>query len=103
MPIDPALCQPFKDRGIKVAVLYTTYFAIAPPDAPFTDDTYGLFVQPYNAGPYQPSLNSIIAQNMQACASPGLYFEISPTLDIPTAMQQLFRASLATIGPHLKS
>lgn len=103
MPIDPALCQSFKDRGVKVGVLYTTYFSLATPDYPITDQYYQQFVMPYNPGPYQPSLNSQIAKNMQACASPGLYFEISPTLDIPTALQELFNAARSTIGPHLKS
>jgi Flp pilus assembly protein TadG len=110
MPIDPALCQPFKDRGVQVGVLYTTYFSLATPAYPQTDPYYQEFVMPYNSGPYQPSLNSQIAKNMQACASPGLYFEISPTLNIPTAMGQLFNAATSTlgpktstIGPHLKS
>jgi Flp pilus assembly protein TadG len=103
MPIDPALCQPFKDRGVKVGVLYTTYYSISPPNVPQTDPYYGDYVMPYNPGPYQPSVNSQIAINMQACASPGLYFEISPTLDIPAAMALLFKAALSTIGPHLKS
>lgn len=103
MPIDPALCQPFKDRGVKVGVLYTTYFSLATPDYPQTDRYYQGHVMPYNPGPYQPSINSQIAMNMQACASPGLYFEISPALDIPTALAQLFKAALSTIGPHLKS
>jgi Flp pilus assembly protein TadG len=103
MPIDPALCQPFKDRGVQVGVLYTTYFSLATPDYPQTDPYYQEFVMPYNSGPYQPSLNSQIAKNMQACASPGLYFEISPTLDIPTALAELFKAAVSTIGPHLKS
>jgi hypothetical protein len=26
-PIDPALCATIKDRGIRIAVLYTTYLA----------------------------------------------------------------------------
>jgi hypothetical protein len=103
MPIDPALCQQFKDRGVQVGVLYTTYFSLATPDYPQTDPYYQQFVEPYNPGPYQPSVYSQIAKNMQACASPGLYFEISPTLDIPTALQQLFKGALSTIGPHLRS
>ena len=28
-PINPALCTTLKDRGIKIAVLYTTYLASA--------------------------------------------------------------------------
>jgi hypothetical protein len=97
MPIDPALCAPIKARGVKIGVVYTTYQPIP------IDGYYDEFVAPFNPGPYQPSTNSQIAQNMQACASPGLYFEISPTLDIPTALQSLFKKAVAGLGtPHLQ-
>jgi hypothetical protein len=97
MPINPALCAPIKARGVKIGVVYTTYQPIP------TDNYYSMYVNPFNAGPYQPSINSQIAINMQACASPGLYFEISPTLDIPSALQKLFKKAVAGLGtPHLQ-
>lgn len=74
-----------KDRGIKIAVLYTTY--LAPP----TDGRYMTWIDPFNQGPYGPSINSQIARNMQSCASPSFYFEVSPTDGISQAMTALFR------------
>jgi len=88
-PINPALCQKLKDRGIKVAVLYTTYLNLP------TNEWYNKWIAPFNAGPYGPSPNSEIALNMQACASPGLYFEVSPTDGIADAMNALFRKAIA--------
>jgi Flp pilus assembly protein TadG len=88
-PIDPALCTTLKDRGIKIAVLYTTYL-----DLP-TNAWYNSWIKPFNTGPYGPSPNSEIAINMQSCASPGLYFEVSPTQGISDAMNTLFQKAVA--------
>jgi Flp pilus assembly protein TadG len=88
-PINPALCKTLKDRGVKIAVLYTTYLNLP------TNDWYNTWIAPFNAGPYGPSPNSQIAQNMEACASPGLYFEVSPTQGISDAMTALFRKAIA--------
>jgi hypothetical protein len=79
-PINPALCTALKARGIKIAVLYTTYLALP------TNSWYMSWINPFNPGPYGPSPNSQIAQNMQSCSSPGLYFEVSPTQGISEAM-----------------
>jgi len=88
-PINTALCKTIKDRGIKIAVLYTTYLALP------TNDWYNTWIAPFNAGPFGPSPNSQIAQNMQACASDGLYFEVSPTQGISEAMNALFQKAIA--------
>ncbi|CAN5147335.1 pilus assembly protein [soil metagenome] len=88
-PINPALCTTIKNRGIKIAVLYTTYLALP------TNAWYNSWIAPFNAGPYGPSPNSQIAQNMQSCASPGLYFEVSPTQGISQAMNALFQKAVA--------
>lgn len=88
-PINPALCTTLKNRGIKIAVLYTTYLALP------TNAWYVAWITPFNAGPYGPSPNSQIAQNMQSCASPGLYFEVSPTQGISQAMTTLFQKAVA--------
>ena len=88
-PINPALCTTIKNRGIKIAVLYTTYL-----DLP-GNTWYSDWIKPFNAGPYGPSPNSQIAQNMQACASEGLYFEVSPTQGISEAMKALFQKAIA--------
>ena len=88
-PLNPALCTTIKNRGIKIAVLYTTYLALP------TNAWYNSWISPFNAGPYGPSPNSQIAQNMQTCASPGLYFEVSPTQGISEAMNALFKKAVA--------
>ncbi|HEY1311050.1 MAG TPA: pilus assembly protein TadG-related protein [Pseudolabrys sp.] len=88
-PIDVSLCTAIKKRGIKIAVLYTTYL-----DLP-TNAWYNTWIAPFNAGPYGPSINSKIAANMQACATPGFYFEVSPTAGIPDAMNALFQKVVA--------
>lgn len=88
-PINPALCTTLKNRGIKIAVLYTTYLALP------TNAWYNTWIAPFNTGPYGPSPNSEIAINMQSCASPGLYFEVSPTQGISDAMNALFAKAIA--------
>jgi hypothetical protein len=65
-----------KDRGIKIAVLYTTYLPLP------TNDWYNDWISPFS---------SQIAANMRSCASPDLYFEVSPTQGIPEAMTALFQ------------
>jgi hypothetical protein len=49
------------------------------------------WIAPFNVGPYGPSPNSQIAQNLQSCATAGYYFEVAQNQDIGTAMQQLFQ------------
>ena len=88
-PINPALCTTIKNRGIKIAVLYTTYLALP------TNSWYMSWIDPFNQGPYGPSPNSQIAQNMSSCASPGLFFEVSPTQGISQAMNALFQKAVA--------
>ncbi|MGJ4949438.1 TadE/TadG family type IV pilus assembly protein [Bradyrhizobium sp. HKCCYLS20291] len=88
-PINPALCTTLKSRGIKIAVLYTTYLQLP------TNNWYMNWIDPFNAGPFGPSPNSEIAQNMQACASDGFYFEVSPTQGISDALQKLFDRAIA--------
>jgi Flp pilus assembly protein TadG len=88
-PIDVALCTAIKSRGIKIAVLYTTYLQLP------TNSWYMTYIDPFNKGPFGPSPNSEIAQNMQSCASSGLYFEVSPTQGISEAMNALFKKAVA--------
>ena len=88
-PINVALCTSIKARGIKIAVLYTTYNQLP------TNSWYMSWIDPFNAGPWGPSPNSTIAQNMQSCASTGLYFEVSPTQGISSAMTALFQKAVA--------
>jgi Flp pilus assembly protein TadG len=88
-PIDSTMCTTIKNRGIKIAVLYTTYLALP------TNSWYNTWIAPFNIGPYGPSPNSEIATSMQNCASPGFYFEVSPTQGISDAMNKLFQKAVA--------
>jgi Putative Flp pilus-assembly TadE/G-like len=87
-PLTVAGCTALKNRGIKIAVLYTTYLALP------TNAWYMSWINPFNPGPYGPSVNSKIAKNMEACASPGFYFEVSPTDGISQAMVALFQKAV---------
>jgi Flp pilus assembly protein TadG len=80
-PMNPALCQQLKSRGIKIAVLYTTYLPLP------TNSWYNTWIAPFS---------STIGTNMQSCATPGLYFEVSPTQGISDAMTALFQLSIAS-------
>ena len=74
-PIDTSFCQPLKDKGIRVAVLYTTYLPLP------KNSWYNTWIAPFQ---------NEIPTKMQACASPGLYFEVTPTDGIAEAMKALF-------------
>ena len=79
-PIDVALCTALKNRGIMIAVLYTTYLPLP------ANDWYNTWISPFA---------SKIAPAMEKCASPGLYFEVSPTEGIAEAMNALFLKAVA--------
>ena len=79
-PIDTSFCKTIKDRGIKIAVLYTTYLPLP------TNSWYQTWIAPF-AGK--------IGSTMEACASPGFYFEVSPTDGISQAMSALFQKAVA--------
>ena len=79
-PINVAGCKTLKDRGVKVAVLYTTYLPLP------TNGHYNTWIAPFA---------SQINPTMQSCASPGLFFEVSPTQGISEAMTALFQKAVA--------
>jgi hypothetical protein len=78
-PLDNSFCTKMKNRGIKIAVLYTTYLPLP------TNSWYTTWIAPFS---------SKIATNMQNCASPGLYFEVSPSQGISDAMTALFQKAV---------
>jgi hypothetical protein len=78
---DTSWCTKVKNRGIRIAVLYTTYLPLP------TNSWYNTYISPF-----QPQ----IAGNMQNCASPGLFFQVSTDQDISAAMQALFQQTVAT-------
>jgi Flp pilus assembly protein TadG len=78
-PINTALCTTLKNRGVLIAVLYTTYLPLP------TNAWYNTWIKPFTGS---------IAPAMQACATPGLYFEVSPSDGIPEAMNALFQKAV---------
>jgi hypothetical protein len=76
-----AMCTTVKNRGIRIAVLYTTYLPLP------TNNWYNSYI-----APFQPQ----IAGNMQSCASAGLFFQVSTDQDISAAMAALFQQAVAT-------
>jgi Flp pilus assembly protein TadG len=79
-PLNVSFCTTMKNRGIKIAVLYTTYLPLP------TNAWYNTWIAPFT---------SQIATNMQNCASPGLYFEVSPSQGISAAMNALFQKAVS--------
>jgi hypothetical protein len=88
-PITVADCTTMKSRGVQIAVLYTTYQQVT------SNAWYMSWIDPFNQGPFAPSPNSTIAQNMQSCASSGYYFEVGPNQGISDAMNALFKKAVA--------
>jgi hypothetical protein len=78
-PINTGLCTTIKNRGIMIAVLYTTYNPLP------TNSWYNTWIAPFQ---------SSISSAMQSCASPGLFFEVSPTQGIAAAMNALFQRAI---------
>jgi len=85
-PIDTKYCDALKQRGIRIAVLYTTYLPL--PD----NGWYRDWISPFQ---------NEIGTKMKECASDGLYFEVSPTEGIEAAMKALFLKTVKS--PRLSS
>ena len=79
--MDNGWCTTIKNRGIRIAVLYTTYLPLP------TNSWYNTYIAPFQAQ---------IGPTLQNCASPGLYFEVKTDQDISAAMQALFQKAVAT-------
>ena len=80
-PINDVLCTAIKNRGIQIAVLYTTYLPLP------TNAWYNQYIAPFSGD---------ISPKMQSCASPGLFFAVSPTQGIAEAMTGLFQNAVMT-------
>ncbi|HXP77035.1 MAG TPA: TadE/TadG family type IV pilus assembly protein [Stellaceae bacterium] len=77
--INVADCTTIKNRGIRIAVLYTEYLPLP------TNNWYVNHVQPF-----QPNIGS----TLQSCASPGLYFMVQTGGDISGALSTLFEQAV---------
>ncbi len=84
-PLDTTTCKVLKNRGVKIAVLYTTYLPL--PTNSFYNSWMAKYVTP----------TSQIAAQMQDCASDGLYFEVSPSQGISAAMTALFQRIVSVV------
>jgi Flp pilus assembly protein TadG len=80
-PFNTSMCTTIKNRGIRIAVLYTVYLPLP------TNSWYNSWIAPFQ---------SQISPNMQSCASPGLFFSVTTDGDISAAMEQLFLAAVQT-------
>lgn len=80
-PIDIKYCTKLKEKGFRIAVLYTTYLPLP------TNDWYNSWIKPF-----QPEIGA----RMQQCASPGLFFEVSPSQGISDAMTALFKKAITS-------
>ena len=72
--IDTSWCTTVKNRGIRVAVLYTEYLPLP------TNAWYNTYVAPWQ---------SQISGNMKNCATPGLFSQVTTTR-YSAAMAALF-------------
>ena len=79
--MDNGWCTTIKNRGIRIAVLYTVYLPLP------TNSWYNSYI-----GPFQPQIGT----TLQNCASPGLFFQVSTDGDISAAMVALFQQAVAT-------
>jgi Flp pilus assembly protein TadG len=77
-------CTTIKNRGVKVAILYTDYLAV-PANA-----WYEQYIAP---------IQSDIGPALQACASPGLFYDAAIGSDLGAALSALFAA--VTQSGHL--
>jgi hypothetical protein len=86
-PLDTTICTTIKNRGIKIAILYTEYLQLKTPNVPVTDNWYMSWIDKYD----EPlSSTGTIAQNLQSCASPGFFADVQTGGDISTALTNLF-------------
>jgi len=78
-------CSAIKNRGIRIAVLYTVYYPLP------TNGWYENFDGSGNGiAPYQTQ----IATQLQGCASPELFFQVDTGGDISAAMTALFTSTI---------
>ena len=80
--INPDLCAVLKAKGVKVAVIYTTFLPL--PDNPFYANTSHI-----------PDWIDQINPKLAACASPDYFFEVNPNQGVDEALKNLFLKAVA--------
>ena len=87
-PFDVTTCTTVKNRGIKIAILYTQYYPLP------SDSFYQQYVAPFQ---------SSIGTNLQNCASAGLYFSVTTDNDITSALSAMFNSAVQSVQSHLSN
>jgi hypothetical protein len=82
-----ATCAAIKQRGIKIAVLYTQYYPLDTGGFGSWYDDHIYEFQPNGVDQVGPSLE-------QNCASPGLFLQVNVGEDISAALEKLFALSM---------
>lgn len=85
--MDTTSCTALKARGVRIAVLYTTYLMLPTGQNSFFDS---------NVKPLLTPTDKVTAA-MQSCASPGLFFAVSPSQGISDAMTALFKKVVSVV------
>jgi hypothetical protein len=94
-----SMCTTIKNRGIKIAVLYTPYMPVT------NNSFYNTWIasSPMNNNnlvnpndPTDPASNGI-GQALKACASPGFYYQVTPSTGIADAMNALFQKMVTSV------
>jgi hypothetical protein len=92
-----SLCTTIKNRGIRIAVLYTTY---VPPTADSWYEGYtnskGIKIASFLPSDPTKTTPSAVNDSLQACASPGLFTAVGNGGDISTALTELFNQVVST-------
>ena len=89
-PLDTTMCTTIKNRGIKIAVLYTEYLQLIANSATGIQTTDSWYMSWIDAYDEPTSSTGTIAQKLQACASPGFYASVQTGGDISAALTNLF-------------
>jgi Flp pilus assembly protein TadG len=90
--VDTDWCTKIKNRNIRIAVLYTAYLPLASGNGT-GNGWYNSYVAPLI--PPDAAQDNIGAQ-LETCASPGLYYEVTTDGDISEALANLFQKAVQT-------
>ena len=80
--IDTSLCDTIKNRGIRIAILYTEYLPASLSDS-------------WSQSNVAPNLYKD-APALQSCASTGLFYQVTTNSDISAALNALFQQAVAS-------
>jgi Flp pilus assembly protein TadG len=94
-------CTIIKNRGIKIAVLYTPYLPVT--NNAFYNKWIGATSTNLNnnnpVNPNDPTdpANNGVGKALKACATPGFYYQVTPNTGISEAMQALFQTAISSV------